>query len=979
MEVCKMAQKKQTVKGKSQSSGNNVMSKTSKSTSTNKNKTTNTKEKKELIVTNHKKQLDPKTMEIIAALGVLLLIISYFTMGLFTTIVLILGVLSIIGLSHLLKKVSKNSKKRKVLNIVVIVFLGLCILGSVAAGGFFVYIVQSAQDKFNPEELNNKQSSILYDNAGNEIAKMGAELRENIKYDDLPQVFVDALIATEDSRFYQHNGFDAPRFIKASLGQLAGQDAGGASTLTMQVAKNSFTSEVAKGIPGIVRKFTDIYLAVFKLEKNYTKEQIIEFYVNNHTLGGVIFGVEEASKSYFGKSVKDLNLAEASLLAGMFQAPSSYNPITNPEKATARRRTVLNLMVRHGYISQEEADIANAIPVESLVAGASSSKLFEHQAYIDVVLDELNEKYGISYSQTPVLVYTNMDAAKQSGINAIFNGETFTWANDKVQSGVAVVENATGKLVAVGAGRNRQTQRGLNYADRRRQIGSTAKPIFDYGPGMEYNNWSTYQQFVDEPWSYTNGPSVNNSDGKFMGQISLRTALSLSRNIPALKAFQSVDNKKINQFVTSLGITPESSNGYLHEAHSLGAFPGASAIEMAGAYAAFGNGGYYTEPYTISKIVFRDTGEEITAKDIEKKQVMSDSTAFMITDVLKTAVNSGLSSGAKIPGVNLAAKTGTSSFDDETKKAYNLPANAINDAWIVGYDPEYAVSMWYGYDNIKDGYNTDVQAVVQRGKLYRALGNVVFKKNNQDFKVPNSVVKSPVEIGSDPALLPSDQTPSDQIVYEYFKAGTEPTETSTKYKKLDSVTNLTAKYDEDKEEVTLKWTGIPTPGGNESYGEFGYNVYFNNTLLGFTTDTKYVLKTSDPNGTYKVVSTFKNYSGNQSNPTTVTLEVDEPEVTPKPTPSGKYKVSLNGQQYITVAVGGKFVDSNPPISIIDTNTQEEIADRVIADGGLKTTIKDENGEVVNKISTEKPTVYTITYEINYNGYKSTLKRTVSVK
>src|SRR5699024_2283171 len=183
-----------------------------------------------------------------------------------------------------------------------------------------------------PNALKNQQSSILYDRDGNEMTKLGAEVREDVTYDQLPQVFVDALIAIEDSRFFQHNGFDAARFLVASLKQVAGQGGGGASTLSMQVVKNKYTDATATtGIQGIIRKFTDIYLAVFKLEKNYSKEQIIEFYVNSQCFNGTVCGVEQASQMYFDKSVSDLNLAEASLLAGMFQAPSSYNPYNNPD------------------------------------------------------------------------------------------------------------------------------------------------------------------------------------------------------------------------------------------------------------------------------------------------------------------------------------------------------------------------------------------------------------------------------------------------------------------------------------------------------------------------------------------------------------------------------------------------------------------------------------------------------------------------
>ena len=242
-------------------------------------------------------------------------------------------------------KVSKPPKKEKakkhriltILTTIAIIILSLLLL-------FMLYIVITAP-KFDEDELYNKEATILYDAKGDEYARIGSEKRELVTYDELPQVLVDAIVATEDSRFFQHSGFDLARFMRASFGQLSGNSsAGGASTLTMQVVKNTFTSTESHGLAGIIRKFTDIYMSIFKVEKNYTKEEIIEFYVNAPWLGkssnGGAYGVEQACQLYFGKSVRDLNLAEASLIAGMFQAPASYDPFKNPDLAAKRRNTV---------------------------------------------------------------------------------------------------------------------------------------------------------------------------------------------------------------------------------------------------------------------------------------------------------------------------------------------------------------------------------------------------------------------------------------------------------------------------------------------------------------------------------------------------------------------------------------------------------------------------------------------------------------
>ena len=260
------------------------------------------------------------------------IVLAYLLLGTMFTAILVIGVFLIIVLSNFIHKIRRKKSLRILTNILLVIFLLCCIAGTVAVGGFFFYIVKQAPE-FDVKLLERSESTLVYDKNNNLIMELGAEKREKITYDEISQVFIDALIATEDSRFFQHNGFDAARFFKASLGQLVGNsNAGGASTLSMQVIKTNFTdAKIDQGFAGIVRKFTDIYLAVFKLEKNYSKQQIIEFYINNNYMGDVAHGLEQASQTYFGKSANELNLAEASLLAGLYQSPANYNPYEHPE------------------------------------------------------------------------------------------------------------------------------------------------------------------------------------------------------------------------------------------------------------------------------------------------------------------------------------------------------------------------------------------------------------------------------------------------------------------------------------------------------------------------------------------------------------------------------------------------------------------------------------------------------------------------
>lgn len=902
-------------------------------------------------------------------------IFSFIIMGKIFGFLLTAGIIGISLFSILINKLRKYKPMRIIINGIAILFLLGCLAGVGAVAWFLSYVVQHAPD-FNPDNLYKSQTSIIYDNKGKEVMKMGTEKRETITYDQLNEALVDAIVATEDSRFFTHSGLDPIRFLKASIQQALGmKNAGGASTLTMQISKTVYTDTTSRGFEGIVRKFTDIYLSVFKIEKEFSKEEIMEFYVNIPFLGSNSAGVEAAAQTYFNKSAKDLNLAETALIAGLFQSPSENSPLVSPEKAEKRRQEVLNLMERHGYITHEENEIASSIPVKSLLTTSTTNQVA--LSYILQVMKEAKNKYGINPNNTSVLIYTNLDLAKQKKLDDIFSGKSYKWENPVVQAGVAAVDVWTGKIIALGAGRNR-VMGGVSYAtDTSRQIGSTAKPLFDYGPGIEYNNWSTYQQFDDSPYQYSSGQEIRNSDRGYMGMISLRTALAQSRNIPALKAFQQVDNKKIFNFVKSLGLTLEKESeksGYLHEAYSIGAFNGSNPLQMAAAYAAFANGGYYIEPYTISKIVFRDTGEVITYTP-EKKRVMSDATAYMITDCLKSAVTDGLSSVAAVKGVNVAAKTGTTNYPAEVLKAYGLPSEAANDAWVIGYSPDVAIGLWYGYEPIsKKYYTTNNSAAIQRRQLFNAVGNIMFTKDNKDFAVPKSVKKLPVEIGSPGSgYLASEYTPESQITYEYFKVGSEPKEPSTTYVQLSNPSNLKVTYDPTTLTVNLSWNKATQPENTSSdFGAFGYRIYKDNKQVAFTTNTSYTISNVvEPAGVYKVVTSYKKYTKNDSPGITYTLEYQD-------TSNYEYKFKDTITQNKTYMAG----EQNPN-SFDITPSKDDII--LLKDGADVTSsatvtiaITDSSGTDTH-ITTDSENTFTIKYTINYSGKTFTLTRTVTIK
>ena len=907
---------------------------------------------------------------------------------------------------------------------IVIVLLILAIFMILAFTAFCAYIVLTTDD-FLPDKLSQSESTIMYDNKGNEFTTLGImtddilQKREKISYDEFPQVLVDALIATEDSRFFQHNGVDLARFLKASALQLLGKDAGGASTLTMQVSKNNFTDTTSHGIKGIIRKFRDIYVSVFQIEKNYTKQEIIEFYLNDNCMGETNYGVEQGSQYYFGKSARDLSLTEAALLVGLFQSPNGYNPYVYPEKAETRRNTVLNLMVRHGYITKEEANIAKSIPVESLLSGDGGKELDQYYGFSRTVYEEAIKLTGLDPYVTPMKIYTTLNIDVQDGINKALAGETVKWKDDVVQAGIAVTDVNTGAVIAIGAGRNRTTSQSFNFATQaRRQPGSTAKPLFDYAPGIEFENWSTYQLFTDEKWSYTNGPEVNNWDNKYSGLMTMKSALAVSRNIPALKAFQSLNKSKILEFVTSLGIEPEVENGFLHEAHAIGGFTGVSPLQMAVAYASFANGGYYIEPYTITKIEIRSTGEVFEYKH-QKNRVMSEATAYLMNNMLVYAVNNGFNGGAKLSGVQVAAKTGTSNYSKEYVKEKGL-SSSINDLWTVAYTPEHSIALWYGYERAskeyqhsRTGYNT------QKENIMRAVMKYI-PKTSKTFKVPGTVVSVDVEKGTWPAMLPSTYTPSDLITKEVFIKGTEPTEVSPRFAQFDNVTNIRYDYSISSGKIRLNWDyqepKILTDAYLNNYfsqsvfgnstsvfvserklyndsvlGEFGFGIYKkdasgNLTALDFVTDNNYTyVVPSGTNGTITLVvkAEYYKFKSNSSTGVEVPVAISNTPGTTLPPTGLAVKFYGDGvkSKVININVGSTFVEQDKPIVITynDVDVTDDATISVVVKHGTSTTKVTSGNPISKLINTSSSGTYRVEYSVKYNDYVDKFTLTINVK
>lgn len=889
--------------------------------------------------------------------------------------------------------------------LVVVMFLAL--VGFIGGIGFCYYIVKSAPE-FDAQKMFEKEATRVLDFKGNLIASLGAEQRQKVSYEDLPQVLVDAIIATEDSRFFQHNGFDAPRFLKASISQVLGRGGGGASTLTMQLSKLSFTTFDATGIKGIIRKFTDIYMSVFKIERNFTKFEILEYYVNTPCMGGNIYGVQQASKYYFNKNVKDLNLVEAAQIAGMFQSPNGYNPYNNPNDANERKNTVLYLMKRHGYITETEYKAATAVEIKDFLEGGVTSTN-EYQGFIDTVVQEVIDKTGNNPYDVPMTIYTTMDKSKQDVINNFYKNHKFK--DSKVEVGVGVIDNNTGAILAVGAGRNKTGALTLNMAtfwgQTKRQPGSTIKPIIDYGPAIEYANLSTYGPFIDDETPYGNG-TMRNFNHRYSGVMSMRDCLVKSMNTCALQAFKMTSNDDKVKFITSIGIEPGEGVTTLPESYSIGAWNGVSPVQLAAAYSSFGSGGYYTSPYSFTKLVYTETGDEYT-QDTTREKVMKPQTAYILSTVLQGVTPSNV----KVKGTQLASKTGTTSYDSSFVRKFGLNDSVIPDMWTVTFSTDYSVAIWYGYpewltaEAVKNKhYLVNGPAITERKKIQAEINNKIHN-GNKKFKNPGGIVSSEVEFETIPAQKPSQYTPSNLKKSYLFISGTEPSEVSNRFSKLNDPTNYT--YSINGRTIELSWTSPGTPEAidetyltnyfntgytiwaqkyldkrksynNNNIGNFGFAVYLTSgsstTYVGWTQNTSMSIDLNKYSGYFDGViikSMYSKFKSNASNGIKILFDSDTPIGT-------KYEVSMLGLTY-SYKIGENYKELGTSYingitlngsSILSSVTNLKVAATNVTNSSGKSISL---SEITNEAGTYKVT-YTITF--TYNGVNTTKTKVQTV-
>ena len=630
-----------------------------------------------------------------------------------------------------------------------ITFLTLFIALFLLGGGVFLYFVSKAP-ALSESKLVATTSSKIYDNKNELIADLGSERRVNAQANEIPTDLVKAIVSIEDHRFFDHRGVDTIRIMGAALRNLQGKGGlQGASTLTQQLIKLTYFS-TSTADQTLSRKAQEAWLAV-QLEQKATKQEILTYYINKVYMSNGNYGMQTAAENYYGKDLKDLSLPQLALLAGMPQAPNQYDPYSHPEAALERRNLVLSEMKGQKYISAEDYEKAINTPITDGLQSLKSAN--SYPAYMDnylkEVIDQVEQETGYNLLTTGMEVYTNVDKNVQQRLWDVYNTDEYVaYPDDELQVASTIVDVTNGKVIAQLGARHQSSNVsfGINQAvETNRDWGSTMKPITDYAPALEYGVYDSTASIVhDVPYNYpgTDTP-VYNWDHGYFGNITIQYALQQSRNVTAVETLNKVGLDRSKTFLNGLGIDYPS----MHYANAISSNTtesnkqyGASSEKMAAAYAAFANGGIYHKPMYINKIVFSD-GSEKEFSDAGTR-AMKETTAYMMTEMMKTVLAYGTGRGAYLPWLPQAGKTGTSNYtDDEIEKYIKNTGYVAPDEMFVGYTRKYSMAVWTGYSNrltpiIGDGFYV-------AAKVYRSMISYLSEDDQPgDWTMPEGLYRS---------------------------------------------------------------------------------------------------------------------------------------------------------------------------------------------------------------------------------------------
>lgn len=628
------------------------------------------------------------------------------------------------------------------------------------------------------------RTSIIYDGQSDVVTRLhGVQDRTWVSISELQPSTVYAFISAEDARFFEHEGVDVIRIAGAIVADIkAGSYVQGASTISQQLIKLShLTSEKT-----ISRKAEEAALA-YEMERQYSKEDILEMYLNYVYFGGGYYGIEAAAEGYFGVHASDLTLDQSAMLAGILKSPSGYAPHINYAASINRRNNILRLMRDYGYITDDEKKQASARRPTIL-----HDKREEYSGYYtDAVTKSAAALMGITVDELirgGYNIYSAMDSDIQHYCEEMFkNGELFP-AEDS-EAAIVVLEPSTGMVVAMVGGRSYTGGISFNRAtDIRRQPGSVIKPVIAYAPAFEYLNYTAADMILDEETTFADY-TPSNYGNKYYGWVTVREAVTKSLNVPAVKTLSEVGVERAKDFAKRCGIEFDDKDDSL--ALALGGFTyGVSPLQIAGAYSCFASGGIYNTPTLIKKITDRN-GLTVYEYRQDSRRVMSEANAYILTSMLKSVVTEGTGHRLNTLDIPIAGKTGTVGL-----------ANGNRDAWMAGYTPEYTAVVWQGYDSDRLGLlpSSATGGTYPALMLYELFNHIYPDGRSGDFEKPESVKQYSIDAKTlkkqHKVVLANAMTPQSSRVTEYFTEETAPEDVSGYWAVPGSAQNLLAVREE---------------------------------------------------------------------------------------------------------------------------------------------------------------------------------------
>lgn len=660
-------------------------------------------------------------------------------------------------------------KARPVLRVIKWLFL-LFFLLIISGVGVFAYYAKDAPS-ISTSKLQSGGTSSFYTTDGKFLMSLGSQTRVYAKDSAIPQTLKDAVVSIEDKRFYSESlGIDPLRIVSSFLTNVkSSSTVAGGSTITQQLVKLTCFS-TASSQRTLSRKAQEAWLAM-KVEREYSKDQILEFYINKVYMNYGTYGMGTAANYYYGKSLKQLSLAQLALLAGMPNAPVAYNPYLYPKKAKYRRDLVLKAMYDNKKITKKQYLIAKAEDVQKDLkkhTTSTESKLRKvDDAYIKEAIAEVQADGYDPYNDN-LKITININQAAQNKLYSLANNGSVAFTSKKMQIGATVINPKNGHVIAILGGRKLPSvQLGLDRAVQTgRSTGSTIKPVLDYAPAIQYLNWGTSHILQDTKYTY---PGTNiqlyDWDNTYQGSMSMRYALVQSRNVPAVRTLSEVGISRASLFARKLGVNVRANAGL---STAIGA--DASSLQMAAAYGAFATMGVYRKPQFVSKIETADG--QVRKYNYAGKRVMKKSTAYMITDMLKGVFTSGTGTTAKVSGIYEAGKTGTVKYSDSDLVKYPSYSSTPKDSWFVGYTKQYSIGIWTGYDNLKDGTISGVGQYSAQLIYKYMMSYLMADEDSTDWEMPATVVKKRIVKNTEDKVA----SPGQPYTWELFVKGHAPTD-----------------------------------------------------------------------------------------------------------------------------------------------------------------------------------------------------------